>query len=112
VPTTRTRRGLAAGLALGALAAAAPGTAAAAATVTVTGDTGSPVAVPAGAPPTIRNMAPELKVAFPPGEGKYKLSVTAPNGAAASTGRHLLLPHHAAHRLHHLPRQRRLHRRR
>jgi hypothetical protein len=87
VPTPRIRRATTALLALGAVAAAAPAMASAAATVTVTGDTGAPVPVPAGAPPTVRNMSPEMVVAFPPGGGKFKLTVTAPNGTAASSGR-------------------------
>lgn len=83
MPSPRIRRSAAAALAFTALAAAAPA-AASAASVTVTGDDGNPVAVPAGAPPTIRNMKPEVGVAFPPGEGRYSLSITGANGAAAA----------------------------
>ncbi len=85
MPSPRTRRAVAAALALGALTAGAPAVAGAA-TVTVTGDDGNPVAVPAGAPPTIRNMKPDVGVAFPPGEGRYRLTVTNAAGAAVSSG--------------------------
>lgn len=46
-----------------------------AASVTVSGDDGNPVAVPAGAPPIIRNMSPSVGVGFPPGEGRFTLAV-------------------------------------
>ncbi len=71
--------------ALGTLAAAAPAVAGAA-TVSVTGDDGNPVGVPPGAPPTIRNMRPDVGVAFPPGDARYSLQVTNAAGAAASSG--------------------------
>lgn len=85
MPAVRRHRGLTLAAALTALAAATPA-AADAATVTVTGDNGNPVAVPAGAPPVIRNMRPEVGVAFPPGEGRYTLAVTTGAGTAASRG--------------------------
>lgn len=85
MPSPRIRRSAAVVAALGTLAAAAPAVAGAA-TASVTGDDGNPVNVPAGAPPTIRNMSPQVGVAFPPGDGRYSLQVTNAAGAAASSG--------------------------
>ena len=85
MPTSRRYRGLLATAALTALAAAAPAAASAAA-VTVSGDDGNPIAVPAGAPPTIRNMRPDVAVAFAPGPGRYALTVVNAAGLAASSG--------------------------
>ena len=85
MPAVRRRHGLILAAALGAVAAAAPA-AADAATVTVTGENGNPVAVTAAAPPVIRNMRPAVGVAFPPGEGRYTMTVTTAGGNAASRG--------------------------
>ncbi len=85
MPAVRLRRGLILSAAFTALAAAAPA-GAAAASVTVTADNGNPVAVTPAAPPIIRNMTPEVGVAFPPGEGRYTLTVTTANGNAVSRG--------------------------
>lgn len=85
MPRSHPLRGLAATLALASLALASPA-AARAATVAVTGDDGNPVGLVAGAPQTIRNMQPEVSVAFPPGEGRYVLTITDQAGNAASSG--------------------------
>lgn len=85
MPTPRIRRSATVALALGLLAAAAA-SAAQAATVTVTGDDGNPIVVAPNAGPTVRNMKPDVGVAFPPGEGRYTLTVTDTTGAAVSRG--------------------------
>src|SRR4051812_3770466 len=55
-----------------------------AASATVTGDAGTPVPlIPA---PSIRNMDPEVAIAFDPSEKRYSAVVTGPGGAQASTG--------------------------
>lgn len=55
-----------------------------AATVTVTGDDGQPVGLSPTAPPTIRNMAPQVGVTLPPGSGRYSVAVTDPANALAA----------------------------
>jgi hypothetical protein len=80
--SSRLRLGVLAALALTAAAPAA----ADAATVTVTGDDGAPVVIAAGAPPTVRNMRPEVGVAFPPAPGRYQLSVVNAAGTSVSSG--------------------------
>jgi len=79
------------------MALAAPA-AADAASVSVTGDDGNPIAVAPGAPPTIRNMRPDVGVAFPPGDGRYKITITnaagnAVNNATSCRSRSLLGPY-------------------
>jgi hypothetical protein len=66
------------------LVAASGATAAQAATVTVTGDDGNPAAIAQGTPTTIRNMAPNVQLAFPPAPARYSSTVTGPDGTAVS----------------------------
>jgi hypothetical protein len=65
----------------------APATASASVTVTLTGDDGNPAPLSPGAPPTIRNMAPHtaVQVANEKGVGSWTYTVTAPDGAAATS---------------------------
>jgi hypothetical protein len=80
---SRTRRGLvAAGTSL--LIAVTGASAAQAATVTVTGDDGNPVGIAQGAPTAIRNMSPNVQLAFPPAAARYSSTVTGPDGTAVS----------------------------
>jgi hypothetical protein len=57
----------------------------AAASVTVTGDDGNPVAIPAGAPVTIRNQSPTVGLAFPSQDGRFSATVTGPDGIPVSS---------------------------
>lgn len=67
------------------IAVAATGASAAqAATVSVTGDDGNPVALAPGAPAAIRNMSPNVQIAFPPASAYYSSTVTGPDGTAVS----------------------------
>ncbi len=75
---TRTLRtaALVLGLILGAPAAAG------AATATITDDAGADA--PLTAPTTIRNMSPQLKLAFAAAEKRYAVTIVGPGGAAAA----------------------------
>jgi hypothetical protein len=80
---SRTRAGLLA--AAGSIVVAVSGTSAAqAATVTVTGDDGNPAAIAQGTTTTIRNMSPNVQLAFPPAAARYSSTVTGPDGTAVS----------------------------
>lgn len=79
----RLRRGLPA--AILATAMLAVPAAAEAATVTVTGDDGNPVALTQGQPASLRNMTVSVGVAFPPGDDRFSLTITGPDGVAVTS---------------------------
>ncbi|MCW3004309.1 MAG: hypothetical protein JWQ20_3607 [Conexibacter sp.] len=80
---SRTRHVLVA--AVTSIAVAATGASAAeAATVSVTGDDGNPVGIAQGTPASIRNMTPNVQIAFPPAPARYSATVTGPDGTAVS----------------------------
>lgn len=75
----KTWAALALGVAVSAMTAAPAG----AATVTVTNDAGTPVAVAAGAPPSLRNMSVDVGVGLAGTEQGAAISVAGPLGAAS-----------------------------
>jgi hypothetical protein len=77
------RRGLLAAAA--SIVAVSGATTAQAATVTVTGDDGNPVGIAQGTPTSIRNMAPNVQLAFPPAAARYSSAITGPDGTSVSS---------------------------
>ena len=73
-----------AALALGVAASAMTAAPAGAATVTVTGDSGTPIAIAPGAPPSIRNMDVDVAVTLTGAEQAYSVSFVGPVGNAAT----------------------------
>ena len=80
------RRRAALALATTAVLATVASDAHAAATVTVTDDAGVPRVINPAAPPTIRQMKPDVGLSFPEPFGRYKLAITDGAGNRAGVG--------------------------